>query len=70
MINDNDFQTVYDGSTGAFSVGNKPTLYSEYGAATPPPVVPEAPWVPLMLLTGLLTGGIAVVTSRRQPAVV
>ena len=70
VINDNDFQTSYNVSTGAFSLSNKIELFAEYGSAAPP-VVPETPWVPLLSISGLVVGaaGIGFAQRRRRHAV-
>jgi hypothetical protein len=64
LIDDNDFQAVYNPATGGFTLSTKPTQYLEYGVVLPPEV-PESALVPLLALTGIVTGGFALVVRRR-----
>lgn len=66
LVNDNDFQAVYSATTGAFTLGTKPTVYLEYGAPVPPSEIPESPLVPLLAVTGVATAGLALLVRRRH----
>lgn len=58
VVNDNDFQVN----------GPRPSTFVVYGAVTPPPDVPEAPFAVLLPIVGAAVGGIVIVGRRRRAA--